>query len=107
MAFRVEITAQAEQDGTAILDWLISQNAGDTGIRWFRGLEQAIASLAIFPRRCGFAPENVAFPFELRQLLFGRKPHVYRILFTIDGDTVYILHIRHGQRKPLAGSESL
>jgi hypothetical protein len=34
----------------------------------------------------------------VRQLLFGRKPHRYRVLFTVDDDTVIILHIRHGRR---------
>jgi hypothetical protein len=46
--------------------------------------------------------ENADFPFEVRHLLYGRKPHVYRILFTIKGDTVSILHIRHGRRQPIA-----
>ena len=41
------------------------------------------------------------FPYPARHLLYGRLPHVYRILFTIDGSTVYILHIRHGSRQPL------
>jgi mRNA-degrading endonuclease RelE of RelBE toxin-antitoxin system len=26
---------------------------------------------------------------------------VYRILFTIKDETVYVLHIRHGRRQPL------
>jgi plasmid stabilization system protein ParE len=68
---------------------------------WFLALEEAIASLANFPQRCPLAPENAEFPFEVRQLLYGRKPHVYRILFTlVESDTVYILHIRHGRRMP-------
>lgn len=46
MTFRVEATATAEQDADAILDWLLSQQAGDTGIRWFQALQDAIASLA-------------------------------------------------------------
>lgn len=88
MAFRVEISAQAEQDADAIFEWLISQHAGETGVRWFLALEDAIASLSAFPQRCAAAPETVHFPFEVRQLLYGHKPHVYRILFTIEGDTV-------------------
>ncbi len=28
-------------------------------------------------------------------------PHVYRILLTIEGDTVYVMHIRHGRRQPI------
>jgi len=102
MAFRVETSAQADGDAGAILEWLIEQHAGDTGIRWLLALEEAVASLVAFPHRCPLAPETVHFPFEVRQLLYGRTPHVYRILFTIEGDTVNVLHIRHGRRKPLS-----
>jgi plasmid stabilization system protein ParE len=99
MAFRVEITPEAEQDADAILEWLMSRGAGETGWRWFLRLRDAIASLTNFPERCKLAPENASVDFELRQLLYGNKPHVYRILFTIVGDTVYVLRIRHGRRQ--------
>jgi plasmid stabilization system protein ParE len=61
MAFRVEITAEAERDALGILDRLISEQAGETGLRWFQRLEQAIASLANFPERCPLAPESKNF----------------------------------------------
>ena len=80
----------------------MSEHAGETGIRWFLALEDAIASLAAFPERCPLAPETGRFPFAVRQLLYGRKPHAYRILFTIEGDVVKILHIRHGRRRPVS-----
>lgn len=86
MTFRVEVSAQAESDAEAILDWLLAQHAGETGIRCFLVLEDAIISLATFPGRCPLAPESGRFPFQVRQLLYGRKPHVYRILFTVDGE---------------------
>ncbi len=98
MAFRVETSAEAEFDAISVLEWLIAQGAGDAGWRWFLALEDAIASLANFPGRCAVAPESSLFPFEVRQLLYGRKPHVYRILFTIENDIVRVLHIRHGRR---------
>jgi len=101
MTFRVETTAAAEEGADAILAGLMSEHAGDTGVRWFAALHDAIASLAEFPTRCPLVPENTVFPFEVRQLLYGRKPHVYRILFTIQEKTVYVLHIRHGRRQPL------
>ena len=101
MTFRVETTAAAEQDADAILDWLLSEHAGDAGVRWFRALQDAITSLAEFPARCPLAPESAVFPFEVRHLLYGHAPHVYRILFTIEDKTVYVLHIRHGRRQPL------
>ena len=101
MAFRVEIAPQAEEDASQILEWLISQQAGDTGLRWFLRLEHAIATLTNSPARCPLAPENASVSFEMRQLLYGHKPHTYRILFTVEGDVVYVLRIRHGRRRRL------
>ena len=77
MAFRVEVSDQAERDADSILEWLLSQHAGQAGTDWFLALDDAFASLAEFPERCPIAPENTRFPFEVRQLLYGRKPHVY------------------------------
>lgn len=101
MAFRVKQTTQADQDLDAILEWLLAQDAGETGLRWFQKLKEALTSLSEFPHRCPLAPENAEFPFEVHQMLYGRKPHQYRVLFTIDGDRVVILHIRHGRRRQL------
>ena len=101
MAFRVRTTTQAKQDLDDILTRLLSQEAGETGLRWFQGLHQAVATLADSPRHCALAPENAVFPFEVRHLPYGRKPHTYRVIFTIDGDVVYVLRIRHGRRRHL------
>jgi hypothetical protein len=46
MTFRVSISQEAEREGKAILEWLLSEDAGDSGLRWFEGLEKAIVSLA-------------------------------------------------------------
>ena len=101
MAFRVELSDRAQADIAAIYDWFLSQQAGPAGERWFLGLREAIASLSTLPTRCPVSPESGEVPVEVRQLLYGRKPHVYRILFTIERDVVQILHIRHGRRRPL------
>jgi plasmid stabilization system protein ParE len=100
MAFRVELSDRAQGDVAAIYDWLRSQQAGQAGERWFLALREAIASLSTLPTRCPVSPESGESPVEVRQLLYGRKPHVYRILFTIERDVVEILHIRHGRRRP-------
>jgi len=104
MGFLVKNTLKAKRDLDTILAWLLSEHAGDTGLRWFQGLRESITSLSEFPRRCPLAPENEEFPFEVRQLLYGNRPHAYRILFTIENDTVTILHIRHGRRQHLSNT---
>jgi plasmid stabilization system protein ParE len=105
MDFRVELSEQAQGDIAAIYDWLESQLAGDAGTRWFVALGAAIESLNSFPFRCPLAPENPDSPVEVRQLVYGHKPHLYRILFSIQGSTVHVLHIRHGRRRPVRPSE--
>jgi plasmid stabilization system protein ParE len=103
MVFRVKQTAQADHDLDVILEWLLAEEAGETGLRWFYRLKEALESLGELPRRCSLAPESAQFPFEIRQLIYGRKPHQYRVLFTIEDDSVVILHIRHGRRLVLVG----
>ena len=80
----------------------MAQQAGETGLQWLEELKDTIGSLSELPHRCSLAPENVAFPFEVRQI-HGRKPHQYRVLFTIEADIVIVLHVRHGRPFPVAG----
>lgn len=100
MDFRVELTDRAQRDIAALHAWLQGEQAGEAGEKWFTALRAAIDSLASLPTRCPLAPESRESPDEVRQLLYGRRPHVYRILFSIDQQVVYVLHIRHGRRRP-------
>ena len=99
MDFRVDLSEQAQRDIAAIHHWLHLEQAGDAGERWFLELRAAIASLATLPSRCPTAPESRESPVKVRQLLYGRRPHIYRILFAIDGEVAQVLHIRHGRRR--------
>ena len=102
MAFRVEQTARAKTDLDTILEWLIEQGAGEPGLRWFRKLREAIASLSELPHRCPLAPKMQSFLLRCGNSFMAAKPHRYRILFTIDGEIVVVLHIRHGRRQHLS-----
>lgn len=75
----------------------IRQDSPGNANRWFNSLLKAIDSLQEMPRRCPVAPENDVFEEEIRQLIHGS----YRILFTIDGSEVHVLHVRHGARRHL------
>ena len=66
-------------------------NAAD---EWLDGVYRVIALLADFPLRCGKAPEDEFFEEEIRHRIEGW----YRILFTVHGNTVHVLHIR-GERQ--------
>ena len=101
MDFRVELSNQAQRDIEAIYDWLQSEHAGDAGIRWFEALRAAIGSLATLPSRCPLAPESDDSGTAVRQLFYGQRPHVYRILFVVQDNAVRILHIRYGRRNQI------
>ena len=100
MSYQVFTSEPAETEATeAFLS--LNRLSPDFAKRWYDGLLDAIASLDTFPKRCALAPENVDFTdIEVRQLLYGRRRTVYRILFCIiEPDTVRILHIRHSARQ--------
>jgi toxin ParE1/3/4 len=99
MTYRVDLTPRAGRDLRRIfrdIDARESSQARD----WFNGLEAALLSLDEHPARGAIIPEGENF----RHLLYGRKPHVYRIIYAIDdaGGVVSVLHIRHGGRDAFA-----
>jgi toxin ParE1/3/4 len=101
MAYRVEVTVKAYRDLGRILGWLLAEHAGETGLRWYDGLVNAIETLDELPSRCPKAPENKTSWREVRHLLYGTKPHLYRVLFTLQGDVVTVLHVRRPKQQPL------
>lgn len=97
MPHQVNITARAERDVGETLTWLAAQSLQAAG-RWHAALLEKIQTLDDRPERCPLASEAERLGIELRQLLFGKRRGVYRILFTIDQHTVNIHHIRHAAR---------
>jgi hypothetical protein len=53
------------------------------------------------PARCRVANESASVGFEMRQLLFRTRFNIYRILFMIMDNVVYVVGIRHGRRNYL------
>jgi plasmid stabilization system protein ParE len=67
--------------------------------RWYRGVYERIASLAVSPRRYGIAPEAAAFGKEMRHLMYGSRRNAYRIVFSVEApNRVEVLYVRHGRR---------
>ncbi len=102
MTYRVVIEPPAEAELEEAYRW-IAREAPQAAARWYNGLVEAINSLASLPERCPLAPETDAFDEDIRQLLYGKRRYKYRILFTIVGRRVHVLHIRHGARRYLEG----
>jgi toxin ParE1/3/4 len=106
MTYRVELTDRAVRD-LAILYEEKRIEESKAASRWFNGLEQAVDTLENLPRRCASAPESRKCGRPLRHLLYGKKPHIYRVIFEIDEShkVVHVLTIRHGAMEDLTPEE--
>lgn len=98
MAYRVKLTDRALRDLTQI-HTLIEAASSPQAAPWFGRLEQAIFRLEQYPGRGTRTPEDAG----LRQVLHGRKPYVYRVIYEVDEAraTVHVLHIRAPRRNRL------
>ena len=101
---RVLITATALADLQRSFLWL-SQRAPQAAERWRDSLLKAVQTLESHPHRCPLAPESDWFDGELRNLLYGKKRSVYRIIFEVRDDIVYVLRIRHSAQDLLDPDE--
>src|SRR4051794_9283796 len=100
MHYRVVVEPEAAEDiGKAYL-WIATYST-TAAVKWFNGLVTARNSLQRFPRRCPVVSELSAPDLEVRKLLYGRRRNMYQILFTIQDDTVHVLHVRHAARVPM------
>ncbi len=98
MQYRVVLQRLANQDLEDAYA-RAAENAPETAARWLDRFHQALSTLGNHPERCPFARENSKVDVELREFLFGKKPYVFRVVFTIDGQNVRILRIRRAQRR--------
>jgi plasmid stabilization system protein ParE len=102
MTYLVEFAARAARDLEILY---VEKNAAEShaATRWYNGLEQAVYALALYPYRCPVAPEARRAKRKLRHLLYGKKPHVYRVIYEVDKGlpVVWVLTIRHGALRKL------
>ncbi|MBO0800051.1 MAG: type II toxin-antitoxin system RelE/ParE family toxin [Blastocatellia bacterium] len=101
MTYRVVFTPRARADALEAFRWY-AERSPDAAARWYGGLEKAIATLRQNPARHPVAEEETEqFGITIRRMLYGRRRGVFRILFTIEGDTVTLLYVRHSARGPI------
>ena len=95
MRYRVNVTTRAAQDLDTIYQFIQAEHSHQAAI-WFNGLNEALQSLSSLPHRAS----RVREASTLRHLLYGNKPNVYRVIYSVDDTlkTVTIVTIRHGAR---------
>lgn len=104
MKFNVEFTLTALAEIEKSYNWLLARSA-TAADRWKDGIFSAIDSLESRPLSNPFAPEAENRDRNIRQLLHGKRRGVYRILYEVRDQNVYVLHVRHGAQRFLHEGE--
>ncbi len=104
MRYHVVLQRLAAEDLDEASAWAV-QHAPETAARWLQRFHAALQTLSLHPQRCPLARENGKVDIELRELHFGKRANVFRVIFTIDADTVRVLRIRRAQRRWLTRSQ--
>ena len=102
MACLIEITARAKRDLYSVFEEIHASDS-EAALKWYEGLYEAILTLERLPHRCPLTRENP----NLRHLLYGHKPHVYRVIYRVleKQMQVNVLYIRHGARREFSSPE--
>lgn len=104
MTYRVVLQRLARNDLREAYQRAASR-APRTAARWLDRFQQSLDTLERNPQRCSFARQNGKVDVEVREYLLGKRPHVFRVIFTIDRDTVRVLRVRRAQRRFLTRKE--
>ncbi len=98
----VIITPDADEDLRAAFRFLRAEGSPQVARAWLNGIKKKIESLSDNPQRAHGAPDSGSFDEPIRELLYGSGNRgVCRILFTVFGRSVFILHVRHGSMLPI------
>jgi plasmid stabilization system protein ParE len=99
MKFDVLVTPRAEAALRELTDW-IAERSHESAERWYDGFVKTLLELGANPYRWPVARESKTFPFEVREMLYGRKRN-YRALYTIRENLVLVVAIRHAAQRDL------
>ena len=97
MEYRVEIAPRALREIEEATEW-IAQHSQQGAERWRQGLQEKIASLSSLPERYGLATERALAAKKVRQLLYGKRRNVYRVLYTVTEEVVRVHSVYHSAR---------
>ena len=89
--YKVVFEESAQADVRESYEWGRRNWGKHEAQQWVWQLRKAVTEqLAVVPKAFPVASEDEEFPEEIRQMIVGR----YRILFTIKGRKVHVLHVR-------------
>jgi plasmid stabilization system protein ParE len=98
MPFTVSFKRKAQRDLEESLAWW-SKHGKAAAAEWReRFIVKVISTLEQDPLRFPSADEAAELGLDLRVMLYGRRRQVYRVLFTVEANSVFIHRVRHASQ---------
>lgn len=91
--YKVNFTKNAQGDLEHIFFYIAEDNINKAR-KFILELEEKIYSLATFPERFSYIPENAFFGTNYRNLTHKK----YRVIYRIDENAVFVLRVIHGAK---------
>ena len=105
MTRRVRLLPRAKEDFRGIASH-IERSSIDGAERWRRAILSKADEVANDPKRFAVSAEDPMFTITIRDALFRTpKGLAYRLVFTFDDDSIYVLRIRGPGQPPLTSDE--
>jgi plasmid stabilization system protein ParE len=106
VSHRLIILPQAKADVLRNAAWWADHHSSEQAAIWLDAVQSQLESLAEFPESHSLSAENDDFPYAIRDKLLGlgSRPS-YRAVFTIKGDTVFVLTVRRSAQDVLRPSD--
>jgi len=102
MTFHIDVTREAARDLDQSFVWWAENRDREQANRWYTGIFKELQSLKENPGRFPISDETELCPTGLREMYYGlgRRP-THRVIFTIVGDAVRVLCVRHLSRRSI------
>jgi toxin ParE1/3/4 len=95
LTYQVFLAADAEKDILEIYDYISLNDSKDRAVQIYRNFRETIFSLKSFPGKGHYPPELERLGIrEYREIHSG----VYRIIYQISGERVYVHTVLDGRR---------
>lgn len=105
MPFALRILRRASADIDDKFESLRRHLGRAAAVRWRAKLEACFMKLEELPSVWPLADEAEELGVDLRNVLFGKRRHVYRVLFSFDGTTISVHRIRHAAQDRLTKND--
>lgn len=105
MTFAVRELRKAKADKRQIFEWL-HERSRPGAIAWLAAYDAMVERLKTGADRFGEAVENADLDLNVREALFKtRRGRVYRALFLVEANAVYVLRVRGPGQAPVTPAD--